>query len=125
MASQDQGFRAGEAKGRTEEKTNQTMDSMREKAEAAKNKTYESAEAAKNKTTETVEAAKDKSYETAEAAKEKAHEGKEKTGGVLQKTGEQMRNMAHGAADAVKHTFGMANEDKDKHNTTSCRRDSN
>lgn len=112
MASHDQSFRAGEAKGQAQEKTNQTMDSMKGKAEAAKNKTYA-----------TAEAAKDKTKETADAARDKAYEGKEKTGGILQKTGEQMKNMAHNAADAVKNTFGMANED-DEERTATCRRDS-
>jgi len=32
----------------------------------------------------------------------------------LSQTGEHVKQMAMGAADAVKHTFGMATEEEDK-----------
>ena len=48
-----------------------------------------------------------------ESAKDTAEAGKEKTGGIIQRTGEQVKSMAQGAADAVKHTFGMAETDED------------
>jgi hypothetical protein len=40
---------------------------------------------------------------------------------VLQKTGEQVKQMAQGAADAVKHTLGMG---KDNNNTDHVEDDS-
>ncbi|WVY97284.1 hypothetical protein V8G54_029435 [Vigna mungo] len=36
-----------------------------------------------------------------------AEQNKEEAAGFLQQTGEQMKNMAQGAVDSVKHTLGM------------------
>ncbi|GAA0175954.1 hypothetical protein LIER_29036 [Lithospermum erythrorhizon] len=53
------------------------------------------------------EAAKDKALRIFEASRE------EKSGGVLQQTGEHIKNMAQGAADAVKDSFGFAEQTED------------
>ncbi|KAL8513486.1 hypothetical protein ACS0TY_012812 [Phlomoides rotata] len=47
----------------------------------------------------------------AESGKVTSQEGKEKTGGILQQTGEQVKGMA---TDAVKRTVGMAEEEENK-----------
>ncbi|WRX12629.1 hypothetical protein QQP08_005116 [Theobroma cacao] len=78
---------------------------MKDKAEAAKHKTFEA-----------TQEAKDKTYQTGQAAKESAKSAKEKTGGILQQTGETVMNKAQGATVAVKHTFRMADADEDEDN---------
>ncbi|KAL8542102.1 hypothetical protein ACS0TY_003092 [Phlomoides rotata] len=50
----------------------------------------------------------------AESGKEMSQAGKEKTGGILQQTWEQVKGMATGATDAVKRTVGMAEEEENK-----------
>ncbi|KAL6140984.1 hypothetical protein ACLB2K_059276 [Fragaria x ananassa] len=90
------------------------------KAEEAKNKTSETAQQAKEKTQSTMSQVKDKAaeearrkaQEAAEKGKETTQAGKEKTSGILQQTGETMRNVAQGAADAVKSTIGMGKKDE-------------
>ncbi|KAL8189288.1 hypothetical protein R6Q57_028854 [Mikania cordata] len=47
------------------------------------------------------------------AVKEKVEAGKKKTSGVMQRTTEQVKSVAQGAADKVKQTFGMAEVDED------------
>ncbi|MCL7027113.1 hypothetical protein MKW94_001991 [Papaver nudicaule] len=42
-------------------------------------------------------------------AQDKASETKDQAVGFLQQSGEQMKNLAQGAADAVKNTLGMNN----------------
>ncbi|KAK1577474.1 hypothetical protein Q3G72_022068 [Acer saccharum] len=145
MASHNTSYKAGEAKGQAQEKTNQMMDKTAQTAQAAKDKTFQTAEAAKDKTVQTAQAAKekatqtgqavkDKTSETADATKKKSQEtgqvardsteaGKEKTGGILSQTGDQVKSMAQGAADAVKHTFGFDSTcedqgDQARHDTT-------
>ncbi|KAI3525111.1 hypothetical protein L1887_03783 [Cichorium endivia] len=86
MASQNQRYRAGEAKGQAEEKTQQTGSYVSEKAGGAK----------------------EKASQMGQSMKETAEAGKEKSGGLMQRTGEQVKNMAQGAADKVKQSFGMA-----------------
>nr|XP_043626197.1 late embryogenesis abundant protein Dc3-like [Erigeron canadensis] len=89
MASQKQSYRAGEAKGQAEEKTRQTKDDTA--------------------------TAKDKATQMGRSTKETTEAGKEKTGGgVIQRTSEQVKNMAQGAAEKVKlDTFGMAGNGED------------
>ncbi|KAK7836324.1 late embryogenesis abundant protein 7 [Quercus suber] len=147
MASHNQSYRADETKGRAEEKTNQTMGSLGDKAREGKDmayektqeakdytnsadKTYETAEAAKEKTSSAAQSAKEKAsqaaetvkektWETDKAAREKAEAGKGETGGILQKTGDQVKSMAQGALDALKHTAGIATEDENAKKTNS------
>ncbi|KAK7836323.1 late embryogenesis abundant protein 2 [Quercus suber] len=99
--------------------TNSAMGSLGEKAREGKDKTYETAEAAKEKTSSAAQSAKEKAsqaaetvkektWETDKAAREKAEAGKGETGGIIQKTGEQVKSMAQGALDALKHTAGIA-----------------
>ncbi|KAK0596110.1 hypothetical protein LWI29_012921 [Acer saccharum] len=105
------------------------MDKTTQTAQAAKDKTYQTAEAAKDKTvqaakatqdkagqatqatkdktSDTADATKKKSQETGQATRDSAEAGKEKTGGILSQTGDQVKNMAQGATDAVKRTFGF------------------
>nr|POE87246.1 late embryogenesis abundant protein 76 [Quercus suber] len=78
MASHNQSYRADETKGRAEEKTNQTMGSLGDKAREGKDMAYEKTQEAKDYTNSAVGSlgekareGKDKTYETAEAAKEK------------------------------------------------------
>ncbi|OMO54279.1 hypothetical protein CCACVL1_27926 [Corchorus capsularis] len=114
MASHKQTYQAGQAEGRARERGEQMKDNIKDKAEAAKQKTFEAAQQAKDKTFQTSQAAKDKTQESGHATGEKAGEAREKSAGILQQTGEKMRNMATGAADAVKHTFGMADQAEDE-----------
>ncbi|XLQ98667.1 hypothetical protein HN51_053362 [Arachis hypogaea] len=149
MASHDQSFRTGEAKGQTQEKTNQMMSNIGDKAQAVKDKTAQEAHSAWDKTAQTAQAAKDKTQQAAQTARdrtsdtaqntrekaqntagatrdkasemgqatrESAQAGKDNAGGFLQQTGEKVKGMAQGAADAVKQTFGMApHEDEHEH----------
>ncbi|KAL5575619.1 hypothetical protein UlMin_017318 [Ulmus minor] len=108
MASHNESYRAGELKGQTEEKAKQMAGSVGDKAREAKDWTGQ-----------TAQAAKEKAGQTAQAAKEKGSEATQKTGettkagpGILQQTGDQVKQMATTAADAVKSTLGMGkNED--------------
>ncbi|XP_057732993.1 late embryogenesis abundant protein 2-like [Arachis stenosperma] len=59
MASHDQSFKAGEAKGQTQEKSNQMMSNIGDKAQAAKDKTAQTTQAAKDKTQQAAQAAKE------------------------------------------------------------------
>ncbi|CAI9286426.1 unnamed protein product [Lactuca saligna] len=86
MASQNQRYRAGEAKGQAEEETKQTGSYMSEKAGEVK----------------------EKASQMDQSTKETAAVGKEKTGGLMKRTGEQVKSMAQGAADKMKQSFGMA-----------------
>ncbi|KAJ0075406.1 hypothetical protein Patl1_34456 [Pistacia atlantica] len=105
MASHNQSYKAGEARGQSEEKTDQMMEIMKEKAREAKEKTAETAQAAKEKTSQTTQAAKDKTSQTAQAAKEKtgpdsptAQAAKEKTG----QTAQSAKEKASGTTEAAK-----------------------
>ncbi|KAL1330357.1 hypothetical protein HN51_047591 [Arachis hypogaea] len=81
MSSAQQSYNAGQAKAQTEASFQAAKDS----ASAAADK----AQAA---------------YNTTGQARE---ENKEEAAGFLQQTGEQVKNMAQGAVDTVKHTLGM------------------
>ena len=91
-----------------QEKTNQMMGSIGDKAQAAKEKTQETAHDTKEKNKGAAQQARDKASEAAHKTGEKAQAGKEKSSGILQQTGEQVKHMAQKTADAVKSTFGMA-----------------
>ncbi|KAL0924262.1 hypothetical protein M5K25_005078 [Dendrobium thyrsiflorum] len=91
MSTEDKAaFHAGEAKGQTQEKTDNLF----------------------GKSSNAASGAKDKTAETAQAAKDHAVEGKDKTGGFLQQTGEKVKNAAQGTTDAVKNTLGIGEENK-------------
>ncbi|KAK2974369.1 hypothetical protein RJ640_021225 [Escallonia rubra] len=109
---------AGNARDRTQESKDQTGSYLSDKTAAAKDKTWETTQAAKDKAAGATQATKEKASEMAESGKETAQAGKENTGSVLQKTGEQVKSMAQGAADAVKQTFGMADEPEDQNKAT-------
>ncbi|KAK9941361.1 hypothetical protein M0R45_017967 [Rubus argutus] len=79
MASHRQSYRAGEAKGQTEEKTNQMMESLGEKAQSAKDKTYQAAQTDKEKTKGATQSTTHKTQQKAGVAKDKAWESKEET----------------------------------------------
>ncbi|KAG8369749.1 hypothetical protein BUALT_Bualt14G0046100 [Buddleja alternifolia] len=81
-------FNAGQARGETQEKTEQWM-------ESAKN---------------TANKAHDKAFDAAGKTQEEAHRSKEETTGFLQQTGEQVAHMAQGAIDGVKNTLGMGDK---------------
>ncbi|KAL4308326.1 hypothetical protein GQ457_01G017990 [Hibiscus cannabinus] len=117
MASHGQSYRAGQAEGRAREKGEQMKESVKEKGEAAKQKTLETAEAIKDKTRGGGGAGStdQKSKETSASAKARAEEAKEKSGGILQQTGDKVKNMAQGATETVKNTFGLADADDDQH----------
>ncbi|XP_028547536.1 late embryogenesis abundant protein 1 [Dendrobium catenatum] len=83
-------FHAGEAKGQTQEKTDNLF----------------------GKASNAASGAKDKTAETAQAAKDHAVEGKDNAGGFLQQTGEKVKNAAQGTTDAVKNTLGIGEENK-------------
>ncbi|KAL2463099.1 Late embryogenesis abundant protein [Forsythia ovata] len=108
---------AHSAQGRTRESKDQTGSYLSEKAGATKEKTCETAETAKQKVGGAAQDTKEKASQMAESGSETADTGKEKTGGLFQKTGEQIKEMAQGTADAMKHTFGMADTDEDDPNT--------
>jgi len=97
--------------GQLGDKAREGKDKAYETAEAAKEKTSSAAQSAKEKASQTAEAAKEKTSETAQAARGKSEAGKVETGGIIQKTGDQVKSMAQGALDAVKHTAGIATED--------------
>ncbi|GKG21132.1 hypothetical protein Tco_0383727, partial [Tanacetum coccineum] len=61
---------------------------------------------------------KDKASDMARSTKETAEAGKDKTGGMMQKTGEAVKNMAAGATEAVKNTLGMGGNEESGHTTS-------
>ncbi|KAG4909770.1 hypothetical protein JHK87_055886 [Glycine soja] len=85
MSSAQQNFNAGQTQGQTQAKAEHFVQSTKETASAAADK----ASAASNTTGQTVQ------------------QNKEESAGFLQQTGEQVKNMAQGAVDSVKHTLGM------------------
>ncbi|XP_041993553.1 late embryogenesis abundant protein 29-like [Salvia splendens] len=93
MSSHEQSYRAGEAKGHAQEKSDGHGEGQGPGGEGQGL------------------GGRRRNEGQAESGRETAAAGKEKTGGLLQKTGEQVKGMAQGAADAVKHTFGMAEEE--------------
>ncbi|KAI0522882.1 hypothetical protein KFK09_005269 [Dendrobium nobile] len=78
-------FHAGEAKGQTQEKTDNLL----------------------GKASNAASGAKDKTAETAQAAKDHAVEGKDNAGGFLQQATETVKNAAQGTTEAVKNTLGI------------------
>lgn len=123
------------------------MESLGEKAQAAKDKTYQAAQTTQektkgatqsttHKTQEKAGVAKDKAWESKEATKDKASEaaqragdtaesGKEKNEGFLQQTGARVKNMTQGAVDTVKNTLGMAKDDEENGEPVDYKRDRN
>ncbi|KAL5138393.1 Late embryogenesis abundant protein 2 [Glycine soja] len=85
MSSAQQNFNAGQTQGQTQVKAEEFVQSTKETASAATDK----ANAAANTTGQT------------------AQQNKDESAGFLQQTGEQVKNMAQGAVDSVKHTLGM------------------
>ncbi|KAK7290425.1 hypothetical protein RIF29_04843 [Crotalaria pallida] len=83
--SQQQSFNAGQTHGQTQAKAEDFIQSTKETASAAANRAH----AAANTTGQT------------------AQQNKEEAAGFLQQTGEQVKTMAQGAVDTVKHTLGM------------------
>ncbi|KAL1330282.1 hypothetical protein HN51_047467 [Arachis hypogaea] len=81
MSSAQQNFNAGQAQAKTEANFQAAKDSASAAADRAK-----------------------AAYNTTGQARE---ENKEEATGLLQQTGEQVKNMAQGAVDTVKHTLGM------------------
>ncbi|KAL2502018.1 Uncharacterized protein Fot_35866 [Forsythia ovata] len=61
---------------------------------------------------------KEKALQIVESGHETAKTRKEKIGGLLQKTGEQIKGLAQRTADAMKHTFAIADTDEDDPNVT-------
>ncbi|CAN6464756.1 unnamed protein product [Victoria cruziana] len=88
MADSRQMFRAGQAKGQAEEKTEQWIDSAKDTAHAAG----------------------EKACEAAQSAADSAEHCQQQAPSFLQQTGEQIKNMAHGAAESVKQTLGMGEQ---------------
>ncbi|KAK8547609.1 hypothetical protein V6N13_024687 [Hibiscus sabdariffa] len=84
-------------------------ESVKEKGEAAKQKTLETAEAIKDKSRGRG-STNQKSKETSAS-----EEAKEKSGGILQQTGDKVKNMAQGATQAVRDTFGLVDADDHQH----------
>ncbi|KAL5698084.1 hypothetical protein ACHQM5_029166 [Ranunculus cassubicifolius] len=95
MASNDQSYKIGEAKGQTQEKAGHMMDGVKDTAQAAK------AKVTGEKT------AGDHVNETAQATRDTAQAGSEKTGNAFTATGDKIKEVAGGATDAVKNTLGM------------------
>ncbi|TKY53637.1 Late embryogenesis abundant protein D-7 [Spatholobus suberectus] len=85
MSSAQQNFNAGQTQGQTQATAENWVQSTKDSASAASDK----AQAAANTTGQT------------------AQQSMEESAGFLQQTGEQMKNMAQGAVDSVKHTLGM------------------
>ncbi|KAK7344550.1 hypothetical protein VNO77_14287 [Canavalia gladiata] len=85
MSSAQQNFSAGQAQGQTQIKAEDCIQSTKESACAAA----------------------DKAQTAANTSGQTAQENKEEAAGFLQQTGEQVKTMAQGAVDSVKHTLGM------------------
>lgn len=100
------------------------MDKACETAQAAKDKVSGATQATKDRASDTSQAAGGRAHETKEnaggymdtakaklsethSARDTAEAGKDKTGGAIQTTTEQVKNAAAGAADAVKNALGM------------------
>ena len=61
-------------------------------------------------TKESASAAADRAHAAANTTGQTAEQNKEEAAGFLSQTGEQVKNMAQGAVDSVKHTLGMDNK---------------
>lgn len=140
MASRDQQYRAGQAKGQAEEKTNQMLGNVKDKAQQSKDQTSDTmgsawdktkeskdqtgsymsdkAGQAKDKASQMGQATKDKASDMARSTKETAEAGKDETGGMMQRTGETVKNMAAGATEVVKNTLGMGGNEETGHTAT-------
>ncbi|MCH4805160.1 hypothetical protein MLE29_10795 [Pasteurella multocida] len=81
MSSAQQNFNAGQ----TQERAEQRMESAKNSASAAL----------------------DKAHDAANTTGRESEQNKQEAAGFLQQTGEQVKNMAQGAMDSVKHTLGM------------------
>ncbi|KAI9107391.1 hypothetical protein K1719_021614 [Acacia pycnantha] len=101
MSSREQSFRAGETKGRTQEKANQTMESMGQKVQDVKEKSQNAAQGVREKAQDKGRGANERGWETAQS-------GKDNSEGFMQQAGEKVRGMA----DSVKNTFGMDHNDE-------------
>lgn len=95
MASrQDIRYTAGEVTGQAQVKKDEVMNSVHNAAQTTR----------------------DKASGAADSTKESTESGKEQASGMLQQTGEQIKSMAQGAADALKNTLGMGdNNPPSKH----------
>ncbi|XP_045807718.1 late embryogenesis abundant protein 7-like [Trifolium pratense] len=58
-------------------------------------------------TKQTASAAADKAHAAANTTGQAREENQQQAAGFLQQTGEQVKSMAQGAADSVKHALGM------------------
>ncbi|CAL0328406.1 unnamed protein product [Lupinus luteus] len=56
---------------------------------------------------DTAYAAADRAHAAANTTGDTAQQNKDEAAGFLQQTGEQVKTMAQGAVDTVKHTLGM------------------
>ncbi|MCL7050329.1 hypothetical protein MKW94_026071 [Papaver nudicaule] len=83
--SANQSFNAGATKGHAQAKTQEWVESAKDTAQTAR----------------------DHVADAANSTSDSAQQKKEEASGFLQQTGEQMMNMAHGAAETVKNTLGM------------------
>ncbi|KAI3973979.1 hypothetical protein MKX01_030555 [Papaver californicum] len=101
---QSQSYKAGETKGRTQEKTEHAMDAVKDKASQAKDKASETAQAARGHAQQTKDSTANKTSETAQAAKERVGEAKDSTGSYLQEKTGAAKEKASDASQYAKET---------------------
>ncbi|ERN15862.1 hypothetical protein AMTRI_Chr07g76660 [Amborella trichopoda] len=92
MDHSQQLYKAGEARGHAQAKTDEWIQSAKDTANAAK----------------------DKTCDAAESARDSAQQSKDETSNFFAQTGEQMMNMAQGAVDSVKSTLGVGDQQPKK-----------
>ncbi|CAL9084584.1 unnamed protein product [Musa textilis] len=72
-----------------------------------------------DKVRQAVGQAQAKKDEAMNKASEACQQGKQQAGGLMQQTGDQMKNMAQGAIDTVKNAVGMGGGTNTSSTTTS------
>ncbi|RHN78710.1 putative malate dehydrogenase (decarboxylating) [Medicago truncatula] len=131
MSSAQQNFNQGQSHGQTQAKAEEWIQSTKDSASAASDRAHSAANTAGQTAKDSASAASDGAHsasnttgqtarDSASAAADRANaaanttgqeseRNKEEAAGFLQQTGEQVKNMAQGAVESVKHTLGMDN----------------
>nr|AEJ20968.1 late embryogenesis abundant protein-2 [Caragana jubata] len=98
---------------KTQETTKAGWEVAQGKAGQVKEKGLEASQSVKDVTQEKTSQAKEKGSEVGQSVKETTESsGKDNTGGFLQQTGETIKGAALSATEAVKQTFGIAQNDE-------------
>nr|CAD1820928.1 unnamed protein product [Ananas comosus var. bracteatus] len=114
MSNTQQMFKSGKAHGEGAEKAGQWMQSAKDTTKSMADSAQQNKDQAAEKADQWMQSAKD----TTNSMGDSAQQNKDQAAGFLQQTGDQVKQMAQGAANAVKNAVGMGNTDTAAGNTT-------